>query len=90
MNAIVILSTLLIFGAVGLVCSFFTTALDRSEQSQIVCVKERLSPSVIYVHRQCRKVQTTAACINADVDASLVWTPKRWGIRTGLRCGQPI
>ena len=90
MNAIVVLSTLVFFGAMALVCCRLTSWLERDEQTHIVWVKQRLSPSVIYVHRQCRKVQTTAACINADVDASLVWTPKRRGIRTGLQVSQPI
>ena len=88
MNAVVIVATLLIFAVTGFACCRLTSWLDSGEQTQIVCEKQRLNPSVIYVHRQRRKAQTASAGIN--VDASLVWKPKTRGFRAGWQPSQPI
>jgi hypothetical protein len=90
MNAIIVLSILAIYGAAGVACCRLTNALERREPSQTVCVKQRVSPAVIYVHRQRRKAQTAAVGINADVDASLVWTPKKPSFSAGLPFSHPI
>jgi hypothetical protein len=90
MNAILVLSILAVYGAAGVACCRLTNALESGQPTQTVCVKQRLSQSVIYVHRQRRKAQTAAVGINTDVDASLVWTPKKRSFSAGLPFSHPI